>query len=117
MGWISGLKLKGVVHASDGSHVLLECGGEQALVTIRSAPALLVDNLVDAVVRMRGVGTLARDEHQVRGIHLIVPSLEYVEVDQAPVDDFSLPTRTISSLLLGNGPKALRRRGQKSKVS
>ncbi len=47
------------MHSSDGSHVLLKCEGEQALVTIRSAPASLVDNLVDAVVRMRGVGTLA----------------------------------------------------------
>jgi signal transduction histidine kinase len=104
------VEIKGVVHASDGSHVLLECEGEQALVTIRSAAAPLVDNLVDAVVRMRGIGTLARDEHQVRGITLIVPSLEYVEVDQAPVDGFSLPTRQISSLLLGNNTKALRRR-------
>ena len=104
------VEIGGVVHTSDGSHVLLECEGEQALVTIRSAPAPLVDNLVDSVVRMRGVGTLARDEHQVRGITLIVPSLEYVEVDQAPVDGFSLPTRKISSLLLGNGTKALRRR-------
>lgn len=104
------VEIKGVVHASDGSHVLLECEGEQALVTIRSAAAPLVDNLVDSVVRMRGVGTLARDEHQVRGITLIVPSLEYVEVDQAPVDGFSLPARKISSLLLGNSTKALRRR-------
>lgn len=104
------VEIEGVVHSSDGSHVLLECEGEQALVTIRSAPAALVDNLVDAVVRMRGVGTIARDEHQVRGIHLIVPSLEYVEIDQSPVDGFSLPTREISSLLHGNGTKELRRR-------
>jgi len=104
------VEIEGVVHASDGSHVLLECEGEEALVTIRSAPAPLVDNLVDAVVRMRGVGSLARDKQQVRGIHLIVPSLEYVEVDQAPVDPISLPTQKISSLLQGNGTKALRRR-------
>jgi signal transduction histidine kinase len=104
------VEIEGVVHASDGSHVLLECEGEQALATIRSAPAPLVDNLVDSVVRMRGVATLARDEHQVRGITLIVPSLEYVEVDQGPVDGFSLPTRKISSLLLGNSTKALRHR-------
>lgn len=104
------VEIEGVVHSSDGSHVLLECEGEQALVTIRSAPARLVDNLVDAVVRMRGVGTIARDEHQVRGITLIVPSLEYVEVNQAPVDPFSLPTQKISSLLHGYGTKALRRR-------
>jgi len=104
------VEVQGVVHASDGSHVLLECEGEQALATIRSAPASLVDDLVDAVVRMRGVGTLARDEHQVRGITLIVPSLEYVEVDQSPVDSMSLPTRKISSLLLDNSAKALSRR-------
>jgi len=104
------VEIEGVVHSSDGSHVLLECEGQQALVSIRSAPAPLVDNLVDAVVRMRGVGTIARDEHQVRGIHLIVPSLEYIEVDQAPVDSGSLPTREISSLLHGNGSKTLRRR-------
>lgn len=104
------VEIEGVVHTSDGSHVLLECLGEQALATIRTAPAPLVDNLVDAVVRMRGVGTIARDEHQVRGITLIVPSLDYVEVDQAPADPFSLATRDISSLLRGIGTKSFRRR-------
>jgi signal transduction histidine kinase len=103
------VEIEGVVHASDGSHVLLECEGEQALATIRSAAAPLVDNLVDSVVRMRGIGTLARDEHQVRGITLIVPSLEYVEVEQPPADRSSLPSRKISSLLLDNGTKALSR--------
>ncbi|HWD91574.1 MAG TPA: ATP-binding protein [Verrucomicrobiae bacterium] len=104
------VEIEGVVHSSDGSHVLLECEGEQALATIRSAPAALVDNLAGAVVRMRGVGTLARDEHQVRGITLIVPSLEFVEVEKQPADGFSLPTQKISSLLHGYGTKALRRR-------
>jgi signal transduction histidine kinase len=104
------VEIEGVVHASDGSHVLLECEGEQALATIRSAPAPLVDNLVDAVVRMRGIGTTARDKHQVRGTTLIVPSLEFVEVDQPPEDVAALPTRKISSLLHGYGSKALRRR-------
>jgi signal transduction histidine kinase len=104
------VEIQGVVHSSDGSHVLLDCEGEQALVTIRSAPAPQVDKLVDATVRMRGVGTTARDEHQVRGIHLIVPSLEFVEVDQPPMDVSSLPVRDIGSLLRGNGPKAIRHR-------
>jgi signal transduction histidine kinase len=104
------VEIEGVVHSSDGSHVLLECEGEQALATIRSAPAPLVDSLVDAVVRMRGVGTIARDEHQVRGITLIVPSLEYVEVDQPPAPPFSLSAQEISSLLHGIGTKTLRRR-------
>jgi signal transduction histidine kinase len=104
------VEIEGVVHASDGSHVLLDCEGEQALATIRSAPAPAVDNLVDAVVRMRGVGTIARDQHQVRGITLIVPSLDYVEVVQAPVEPLALPTRNISSLLHGYGTKSLRRR-------
>ena len=103
------VEIKGVVHSSDGSHVLLDCEGEQALATIRSAPAPLVDSLVDAVVRMQGIGTIARDEHQVRGITLIVPSLQYVEVDQAPADPFSLPAQEISSLLHGIGTKTLRR--------
>ena len=104
------VEIEGVVHTSDGSHVLLECLGEQALATIRAAPAPMVDNLVDAVVRMRGVGTIARDEHQVRGITLIVPSLDYVEVDQTPVAPFSLVSRDISSLLRGIGTKTFRRR-------
>jgi signal transduction histidine kinase len=104
------IEIEGVVHASDGSHVLLECDGEQALATIRSAPASQVNNLVDAVVRMRGVGTLARDKHQVRGITLIVPSLEYVNIIQAPPDAASLATQKISSLLRGYGTKAIRHR-------
>jgi len=104
------VEIEGVVHASDGSHVLLECEGEQALATIRSAPAAIVDHLVDAVVRMRGIGTIARDEHQMRGITLVVPSLEFVEVEQAPAPPAALPARKISSMLHGYGTKTLRRR-------
>ncbi|HEU5123079.1 MAG TPA: ATP-binding protein [Verrucomicrobiae bacterium] len=104
------IEIEGVVHASDGSHVLLECEGEQALATIRSAPAAKVDDLVDAVVRMRGVGTLARDRHQVRGITLIVPSLEYVNIVQPASDVSALPVQKISSLLRGYGTRALRHR-------
>jgi signal transduction histidine kinase len=94
------IEFEGVVHSTDGSHLLLACEDGQLMATLISAPAEWVRNLVDASVRLRGVGVTAADEnHRVRGIHLLIPSQDWVEVKQAPADGVALPVRTIGSLL------------------
>jgi signal transduction histidine kinase len=71
----------------------------------------LVKRLVDATVLVRGVSVAATDTRgRMQGIQLLVPSLEYVEMTQAPGDPFSLPTRTIGSLLQVRGPKGFTHR-------
>jgi len=100
------IELQGVVRATDGSHLLLSCEGGRLMATIRTAPAHRVEELVDAAVRMRGVAVAATDDRgQVQGIQLLVPSLEYVQVQQEPADPFSLPVRPIESLLQVKPPQ------------
>ena len=100
------VEIDGVVRSTDGSHLLLSCEGGQLMATIRSAPAQVVKRLVDATVLVRGVSVAATDTRgRMQGIQLLVPSLGYVEMTQAPVDPFSLPTRRIGSLLQVRGPK------------
>jgi signal transduction histidine kinase len=100
------VEIEAVVHATDGSHLLLSSEGGQLMATIRAAPAGSVRQLVDATIRIRGVCVAATDSRgRMQGIQLLVPSLESVEVAQAPADPFSLPMRPIGSLLQVRGPK------------
>ena len=100
------VEIDGVVRSTDGSHLLLSCEGGQLMATIRSAPAPLVKRLVDATVRVRGVSVAATDSRgRMQGMQLLVPTLAYVEMTQAPVDPFSLPAQRIGSLLQVRGPK------------
>jgi len=100
------VEVEGVVRSTDGSHLLLGCEGGQLMATIRAAPVLRVKQLVDATVRVRGVGVEATDSRgRGQGVQLVVPSLEYVEVEEAPAEPFSLPTRLIGSLLQGRERK------------
>ena len=95
------VELDGVVRSTDGSHLLLMCDGGQVMATIRFAPAADVRKLVDATVRIRGVGVIATDDRgQVQGVQLIVPSLDFVDVVNPAVDTFSLAARPIGTLLL-----------------
>jgi signal transduction histidine kinase len=94
------IELDGVVRSTDGSHLLLMCDGGQIMATIRSALADEVKKLVDATVRIRGVGVVATDDRgQVQGVQLIVPSLDYVEVTSPAIDTFALASRPIGTLL------------------
>jgi len=91
----------GVVRSTDGSHLLLMAEDGQIIATIRFAPASQVKKLVNATVRIRGVGVVATDGlAHVKGAQLIVPSLEYVEVISPAVDAFALEPRPIASLLM-----------------
>ena len=99
------VEIEAVVRSTDGSHLLLNSEGGQLMATIRAAPAPAVRQLVDATVRIRGVCVAATDSRgRMQGIQLLVPSLESVEVAQAPADPFSLPVRPIGSLLQVRGP-------------
>jgi len=99
------IEVEGVVHSTDGSHLLLNSYGQQLMATITEAPVKLVDNLVDAGVRVRGVEVLARDDQgRVQGIHLLIPSLDYVEVITPAAGQEALPVRHLGSLLGLSGP-------------
>ncbi len=100
------IEIEGVVRSTDGSHLLLNCEGGQLMATIRSAPAPVVKGFVDATLRVRGVAVAASDNRgRMQGVQLLVPSLEFVEVEQAAGAPFALAPRRIGSLLQVRGPK------------
>jgi signal transduction histidine kinase len=102
------VEVDAVVRATDGSHLLLACESGQLMATISSAPVSEVNHLVDATIRVRGVSFAATDERgKMQEIQLVVPSLEFIEMLQAPVDSFNLPPKKIDSLLQVRGPREL----------
>ncbi len=99
------IEVDGVVHSTDGSHLLIICYGQELMATLTAAPAGLVNRLVDADVRVRGVGVTARDaQGRAQGTHLLIPSLDYVDVVTPPTERAKLPVRKIGSLLGLSGP-------------
>ncbi len=99
------IEVEGVVRSTDGSHLLITCYGQQIMATMTEAPVRLVDDLVDADVRVCGVAVTAKDEQgRVQGIHLLIPSLDYVDEITPPADPETLPIRKIGSLLGLSGP-------------
>jgi signal transduction histidine kinase len=89
-----------VVRSTDGSHLLLNCDGQELMATIRRAPAPTVEGLVDATIRVRGVAITASDDRgRVQGIHLVIPSLEDVDIEKPAEDPFALPIHKIGGLL------------------
>jgi hypothetical protein len=68
--------------------------------------------LVDARVRVRGVGaTLFNSKHQMIGVQVFVPSLDFVHVVQAPAPDpFANPRQPIAMLLRWTGREATNHR-------
>ena len=100
------IEMEGVVRSTDGAHLLLICYGQELMATLAAAPAGFVSKLVDAEVRVRGVGVTAMDDQgRIQGIHLLIPSLEHVDVLEPPSDPALLPVRPIGSLLGLNGPR------------
>jgi signal transduction histidine kinase len=100
------VELDAVVRATDGSHLLLTCESGQLMATIASAPVSTVDLLVDATICARGVSVAATDKRgQLQGVQLVVPSMQFVEVRQAPQDIVSLTPWKIGNLLQVRGPK------------
>ena len=93
------IEIDAVVRATDGSHLLLYIEGRQMMATIRSAAVADVKRLVDASVQLRGVCVNATDDRNiVQGIQLIVPSLEFVSVLEAPPDLTAMPACSVSNL-------------------
>ncbi len=94
------VEMEGVVRATDGAHLLMICYGREVMASIGAGSAATVNGLVDAAVRVRGVGVTALDDRgRIQGIHLLIPSLEQLEIIEAPVDPFSKPVQPIGSLL------------------
>jgi signal transduction histidine kinase len=99
------IEADGVVRSTDGSHLLITCYGQQLTATITKAPVELVNELVDAEVRVCGVGVTARDEQgRVQGIHLLIPSLDYVDLVAPPPDIATLPMQKVGNLSGLSGP-------------
>jgi len=93
------IEMDGTVRATDGAHLLLNCDGRQVTASINTAAAASVKQLVDAAVRVRGVGLAALDDWgRVQGVHLLIPSLEFLEIKQPPPELFSQPVRAIRSI-------------------
>jgi len=100
------IEVEGVVRSTDGSHLLIISSGRELMATLTAAPAALVNGLVDAEVRVRGVGVTAMDDHgRIQGIHLLIPSLNHVDVLMPPSDPSGIPPRPIGSLLGIGGPR------------
>jgi signal transduction histidine kinase len=100
------LEMEGMVRSTDGSHMLVLCDGRELMATVGEAAAGQVRSLVDAEVRVRGVGVAAMDEQgRIQGMNLLIPSLEDVEVVEAPIDPGKLPVRPIGTLLGQSGPR------------
>lgn len=100
------IEVEGVVRSTDGSHLLMICDGRELMATVGVATDRLVNQLVDAEIRVRGVGVTAMDdEGRVQGVRLLIPSLEQVDVVTPPSDPQTLPVRKIGSLLGLNGPR------------
>ncbi len=99
------VEVDGVVHSTDGSHLLITSLGQELTASVTEAPVESVNRLVDAEVRVRGVAVMARDNHaRVQGIHLLIPSLDYVDIVAPPANPAMLPARKIGSLLYLSGP-------------
>lgn len=100
------IEVEGVVRSTDGAHLLMICYGREVMASIGAGAATVVKNLVDAAVRVRGVGITALDDQgRIQGIHLLIPALEHIEVLESPPDPFSLPAQPIGSLLGLSGPR------------
>src|SRR5207248_1765210 len=83
-----------------GAHLLMTCYGRELIASISAGAANTVKDLVDAAVRVRGVGVTALDDQgRIQGIHLLIPSLEQLEIIDPPRDPFSLPLQPIGQLL------------------
>lgn len=94
------VEVEGVVHSTDGSHLSIICDGGELMASLGEAVNGEVNGLVDAEIRARGVGIVAMDEQgRIQGMHLLIPSLEQVDVLEPPADAARLPVRTIGSLL------------------
>lgn len=100
------IELEGVVRATDGAHLLLICYGREVMASIGAGSVGVVNHLVDAAVRVRGVGVTALDDRgRIQGTHLLIPSLEQIEVVKEPADPFAKPIQPIGSLLGLSGPR------------
>jgi signal transduction histidine kinase len=100
------IEMEGVVRSTDGAHLLMICYGREVTASVGAGASGLVKGLVDAAVRVRGVGVTALDDRgRIQGTHLLIPSLEHVDVVETPVDPETLPVRPIGSLLGLSGPR------------
>lgn len=105
-GWMDSqwVEIDGVVRATDGAHLLLNCDGRQVTASLSAAPTHVVKKLVDASVRVRGVGVAALDDWgRKQGVHVLIPSLEYLQIMRESSEPFSQPVQPIRTVLRVRG--------------
>jgi hypothetical protein len=56
------VEMRGVVRATDGAHLLLNCEGRQVTASVGAAAGSVVNRLVDASIRIQGVALAALDD-------------------------------------------------------
>jgi len=99
------VELEGIVQniEPDGDHLKLDLAseGRTLLVNIMDPAGLDRTHLVDAKVNVIGAcGALYNPKNQLVGIWLAVPTSRQISIDELPpADPFSVPARSISSLL------------------
>jgi signal transduction histidine kinase/CheY-like chemotaxis protein len=94
---------------------LTTSAGEFAALLPPDTPA---DKLRGAVVRVRGVcSAITNRKRQLTGIQVWVPSLEYIEIEEAePADPFAVAARSVASLRQFGGVQSSNRRVRVSGV-
>ncbi len=107
------VEVRGVVRSLSYEHGLLQLklNDSQGTLTVDIPTTSEPTNLLDAVVRVRGVGATEHDRRQITGVAVWSPSLAYVNIEEPGVTDpFSLPTRSIESLSQSHPRSLLPRR-------
>ncbi|MBN9694140.1 MAG: response regulator [Verrucomicrobia bacterium] len=87
----------------DRVRMILDAGNGRFQVLVAGFPRTpgLADSLVDSRVQVRGVYSLLTNERQqLTGVQLLVPSIDFVRVDQAaPKDPFSIALSPLDAML------------------
>jgi signal transduction histidine kinase len=105
------VEIEGIVlSATNNQH--LEIGTQGGRIACFVANARKLDRLLNAIVRVRGVVVADWDRSRhVQGLHLNLPSEEFISLEMPPLDDpFALPGKQIKALLYYDpGQSAFRR--------
>lgn len=104
------VEVEGVILSVTNQH--LEIGSQGGRIPCFISGSNSLERLLDGVVRLRGVVVADRDQSRhVQGIHLNVPSEEFVSLEAAPAGDpFSLPPKQVKDLLFYDPGESVFRR-------
>ena len=99
------VQLEGIVHSARAveGHLVLDIavGGGRLRARVPNFHEPASTALMDAKVLLQGAcGAVFNNRNQLTGVQLLVPRLAYVKIEErAPADPFTLPTRSIGTLM------------------